>query len=723
MSKKSKPKTKDKNKSSSNRKFDLPERDDIMAFLREAGRPLARKQLAEAFTIRDPEIRRALGRRLKAMTRDGQLIRNRRGSYGLIEKMDLIKGRVIGHPDGYGFVVPDEGGKDLFLSARQMRTILNGDRVLVRQVSVDKRGKREGSLVEVLERANQQLVGRFYEDKGITYVIPDNKRINQDFLIPPQDKNKAKHGQYVVIDIVHQPEKHRQPIAKVLNIIGDGLDGSMAVDIAIRSYELPFEWPVAVDNDVKDLAEEIILDDVENRKDIRDIPLVTIDGADARDFDDAVYCEKEGNGWRLLVAIADVSHYVNKEMALDEEARLRGTSVYFPDRVIPMLPEILSNGLCSLKPDVDRYSLVCELNLDAKGKVKRTSFFKGIIKSAARLTYDEMQSIVVDKDSDARNKRGALVSHLDNLFQLYQLLHAERKKAGLIDFSSMESRFEFNDEGHIEAIHQVERNEAHRLIEEMMLSANVAAGEFLQKHEIHGLYRIHETPKLEKLENVRSLLSQIGLSLGGGEEPTAKDYAKLMKVIREREDAQMLETILLRSMPLAAYSMINEGHFGLGFPTYAHFTSPIRRYPDLMVHRAIEHVIAGNTAESFQYSQQAVLELAEHCCMTERRAEEASRDAVQRLKCAYMEDKVGEVFEGMVSSVTAFGLFVVLDNIYIEGLIHISNLPVDYYHHDEITHSLRGERGGKTFKLGQRLKVLLTRVDMDERKIDFELQE
>jgi ribonuclease R len=388
-----------------------------------------------------------------------------------------------------------------------------------------------------------------------------------------------------------------------------------------------------------------------------------------------------------------------------------------------MLPEILSNGLCSLKPDVERYSLVCELNLDAKGKVKCTTFFKGLIKSSARLTYDEMQSIVVDKDDDARNKRGELVTHLDDLFQLYQLLHAERKKNGLIDFSSMESRFEFDDEGNIAALHQVDRNEAHRLIEEMMLAANVAAGEFLQENDIFCMYRIHETPKVEKLENVRTLLSQLGLSLGGGEEPTSKDYAVLMKVIREREDTEMLETILLRSMPLAAYSIVNEGHFGLGFATYAHFTSPIRRYPDLMVHRAIEHITNGNTSETFQYSLQEMLELAEHCSMTERRAEEASRDAVQRLKCAFMKDKVGEVFEGMVSSVTAFGLFVVLDDIHIEGLIHISNLPVDYYHHDAITHTLRGERGGTVFKLGQRLKVLLTRVDLDERKIDFELQE
>lgn len=717
MSKKSKP------QSSSNKVFKLPEREAILTVLSEAGRPLKRKQFAEAFVIHDPEIRQALGRRLKAMERDGQLIRNRRGSYGLIEKMDLIKGRVIGHPDGYGFVVPDEGGKDLYLSGKEMRTILNGDRVLVRQVSVDKQGKREGALVEVLERANEQLVGRYYEESDIAYVVPDNKRLSQDLLISTKNKNQAKHGQYVVAKIVHQPEKHRQAIGEVLSIIGDGLDASMAVDIAIRSYDLPFEWPEDINNEIAGLTEEVDSENISDRTDCRDIPFITIDGEDARDFDDAVFCENQGGGWRLLVAIADVSHYVKKQSALDDEARLRGTSVYFPDRVIPMLPEILSNGLCSLKPEVDRYSLICELNIDAHGKVKHSSFFKGIIKSAARLTYTEMSEIVVEKDNDARKKREALVSHLDGLYQLYQLLHEERKKQGLIDFSSLESRFEFNDKGHIEAIHTVERNEAHRLIEEMMLVANVAAGEFLEKNEIPTMYRIHETPKLEKLENVRSLLSQLGLSLGGGEEPTSKDYAILMDVIRKRDDAQMLETVLLRSMPLASYSMVNEGHFGLGFPIYAHFTSPIRRYPDLMVHRGIVHIIEGNVAATFSYSPQQVLELAEHCSMTERRAEEASRDAAQRLKCAFMEDKVGETFSGMVSSVTSFGLFIVLDDIFIEGLIHISNLPVDYYHFDAITHTLRGERGGKVFKLGQKLDVLVTRVDLEERKIDFELKE
>ena len=718
---------KSKLQTSPNKVFKLPEREAILAFLREAQRPQKRKQFAEAFAIRDPEIRQALGRRLKAMERDGQLIRNRRGSYGLIEKMDLIKGRVIGHSDGYGFVVPDEGGKDLYLSGKEMRSILNGDRVLVRQVSVDKQGKREGALVEILERANTQLVGRYYEEDGIAYIVPDNKRINQNLLVPQNNKNEAKHGQYVVAKIVHQPEKHRQPIGEILSIIGDGLDASMAVSIAIRSYDLPFEWSKGVDNEIVGLTEKVDSNNISDRIDYRDIPFVTIDGEDARDFDDAVFCQKNDNkkeiGWRLLVAIADVSNYVKKESELDDEARLRGTSVYFPDRVIPMLPEVLSNGLCSLKPDVDRYSLVCELNIDVNGKVKNFCFYKGIIKSAARLTYTEMSAIVVEKDSDVRKKHNAIVSHLDDLYQLYQLLHGERKRQGLIDFSSHESRFEFNDAGDIEAIHTVERNQAHRLIEEMMLIANVAAGEFLEKNEVPTMYRIHETPKLEKLENVRSLLSQLGLSLDGGEKPSSKDYTKLMDMIKKRDDAQMLETVLLRSMPLASYSMVNKGHFGLGFQVYAHFTSPIRRYPDLMVNRAIAHMIKGDVATTFSYSSQQVLELADHCSMTERRAEEASRDSIQRLKCAFMEDKVGEMFSGTVSSVTSFGLFVMLDDMYVEGLIHISNLPVDYYHFDEITHTLSGERGGKLFKLGQKLDVLVARVDLEERKIDFQLKE
>lgn len=694
-----------------------------MDLLRKAGRPLTRKQLSESFKISDPDTKRALGRRLKAMTRDGQLIKNRRNAFGLIEKMDLIKGRVIGHPDGYGFVVPDEGGDDLYLSPKEMRSTLHADRVLVRQANVDRQGRREGKLVEVLERAHQQIVGRYYEDSGIAFVVPDNKRISQDILITGGGLSKAKPGHYVVVDLVSQPDKHRQPIGKIIEVLGEGDAVGIAVDIAIRSYDLPYEWPKSVNKEARQFKPVIDAAEVSRRKDLRNLPFVTIDGEDAQDFDDAVYCEKQGNGWRLLVAIADVSHYVIADSALDNEARLRGTSVYFPERVIPMLPEALSNGLCSLRPEEDRLAFVCELSLDANGKMTSHKFYKATICSSARLTYSEMAAMVVDKDETARNQRKPLLKHLDNLHIVYQLLHTERVRKGLIDFSSVESRFVFDENNQLEKISLVTRNDAHRLIEEMMLAANIAAAEYLEKNEIHALYRVHAKPKLEKLEEVRALLAQLGLTLGGGDKPTAADYASLVEKIRKRDDGEMLEMVLLRSMPLAVYSTVNEGHFGLGFDAYAHFTSPIRRYPDLMVHRAIEHMLQHGNAATYPYTQQTMLELAEHCSMTERRAEEASRDVSQRLKCVFMKDKEGQDFNGMVSSVTAFGLFVVLKDMFVEGLIHISNLPADYYHHDPITHSLRGERSGRKFQMGQDCRVRVTRVDLEERKIDFELLE
>ena len=702
-------------------KFLLPNRKKIIQFLGDIGRPQTRKELAIAFNISDVEIRRALGKRLKVMTQDGELVRNRRGSYGLLKKMDLYKGYVIGHPDGYGFVVPEEGGKDLFLSTKQMRTVLHGDNVVVRLISTDKKGRREGVLVEVLQRANHCIVGKFFKESGISYVVPDNKRISQDILISSLAKNKVKQGQYVVVEILHQPEKHRQPIGKILNIISDSSDADMAVDIAIRSHELPFKWPDEINNEINSLTTNVDANKFSDRDDYRNIPFVTIDGDDARDFDDAVFCEKNNNDWRLIVAIADVSYYVKQQSLLDNEAYLRGTSVYFPNRVIPMLPEILSNGLCSLKPNVDRLSLVCELNIDSCGRVKDSTFKKAIICSHARLTYTEMSGIVVDKNEKQREKYFSLLTHLDNLYKLYGLLHSNRKKEGLIDFSSIESRFIFNDEGGVDSIELMQRNNAHRLIEEIMLIANIAAGEFIEKHSKNGIYRIHDTPKEEKLKDLNLLLSKLGLSFEGRGKPTTKDYSSLVEKIRKREDGKMLETILLRSMPLAEYSTSNKGHFGLGFPVYTHFTSPIRRYPDLIVHRIISHLIDGKGSLLSSYKKQTMLELSMHCSSTERRAEDASRDAIQRLKCNFMKDKEGKTFQGIVSTVTSFGLFVLLDDLYVEGLIHISTLPADYYHYDSIAHTLTGERSGKIHTLGQKLAVTLIRVDIDERKIDFEL--
>ncbi len=657
------------------------------------------------------------------MAQDGQLIENRRGEYGLALRMDLVRGRIIGHADGYGFLVPDDGSPDLFLSAKEMRSLLHGDRAVVHVAGIDHRGRRLGALVEVLERSNQQVVGRYFQESGIGFVVPDNKRIHQDLLIPGNAAAGARSGQIVLAQIVEQPERHRQPIGRVKEVIGDHMAPGMAVDIAIRAHDLPRDWPEAVVRETHDLGEIIPGDIARAREDLRDLPLVTIDGEDARDFDDAVYCERAGRGWRLLVAIADVSHYVLPGTALDEEASERGNSVYFPDRVIPMLPEVLSNGLCSLNPGQDRLCMVCELSLDGKGQTQRVRFFEAIMRSAARLTYTEVAGMLVEGDRRLRQKYRMLIAPLDSLYALYRLLAALRRVRGAIDFDTTETRILINDDGRVEEITPLIRNDAHRMIEEFMLAANVATARFLQKHKLPTLFRVHDAPSDEKLADLHAFLAEFDLRLGGGKKPKAKDYARLIERVRERPDAHLIESVLLRSLELAIYSPQNIGHFGLGFDAYTHFTSPIRRYPDLLVHRAIRHQGRGYPTVEFPYHWDAMRVLGEHCSVTERRADEATRDAVQWLKCEFMLNRVGEIFDGMVTTVTSFGLFVELDAIYVEGLVHVTALPSDYYHFDPARHVLRGERAGKAYRLADRLKVKLARVNLDERKIDFELVE
>ena len=702
---------------------ELPEREAILNYLTDCNRPRSLRRIAEALGVEGSDARQALDKRLRAMQRDGQIIKNRREGYGLVDKMDLLRGRVIAHPDGYGFLKIDEGGNDLFLSPREMRGLLHGDRILARVTGIDKRGRREGALVEVLERANQQIVGRYHREGKIGFVVPDNKRLHQDVLIPPANAGKAKPGQYVVANIVRQPDRHTQPVGDIVEILGDHMAADLAVEIAIRTYGLPCEWPDDVIGETKRFTGEVNESDKKGRNDLRNLSLVTIDGEDARDFDDAVYCERQESGWRLLVAIADVSHYVRPGSALDEEAALRGNSVYFPRRVIPMLPEILSDGLCSLKPNVDRLCLVCELNINKQGKVKNFRFFKGVMRSASRLTYTEVAAILVDKDASLRKRYESLLPYLDNLYNLYQLVHKHRQSNAVIDFDSSESRFVFDENGKVENIHSFERNDAHRLIEEFMLSANVAAAQFLLEHEMPVLFRIHETPKEEKLKDLRAFLGELGLSLGGGEEPSAKDYAHLLEHIEARDDRHLIETVLLRSLPLAVYSADNVGHFGLAFPAYTHFTSPIRRYPDLLIHRAIRHLLYHNSVEGFTYQKDDMHKSGAHCSMTERRADEAAREIVQWHKCEFMQEKVGEVFDGTISGVTSFGIFVELDDIYVEGLVHVTALPIDYYHFDPIGHRLRGERNGRCYRLASRVKVMVMRVNLDDKKIDFELVE
>lgn len=704
-------------------KYDHPiaSREYIMQRLADEGMPMTQAQIAADLKISDEQGLEALRRRLRAMERDGQLICNRRGDYGLVQKMDLVRGRVIGHPDGFGFLVPDEGGDDLFLSAREMRVLMHGDRAMARVSGIDRRGRREGAIVEVLERNTTRVVGRFYCEHGIGTVSPDNKRIRHDVVIPADQQASAAHGQIVIAELMAQPTKRTQAVGRIVEILGDHMAPGMEIDVAIRAHNLPLEWPTAVEAEVARLGDEVPEQAKQGREDLRLLPLVTIDGADARDFDDAVFCERQGKGWRLLVAIADVSSYVVPGTALDAEAKLRGTSVYFPQRVIPMLPEILSNGLCSINPNTDRLCMVCEMQVNSAGKVERHRFFEGVMRSHARLTYEDVAAMVVEGDTTLGQKYAAVLPHLHELYALYKALRHARDLRGAVDFETTETRIIFGAQRKIESIVPVVRNDAHKLIEECMIAANVAAAEFLLEHEIPALYRVHDGPGAEKLTDLRSFLAELGLSLGGGDKPEPKHYATLLASIQDRPDTHLIQTVLLRSLAQAVYTPDNNGHFGLALEGYTHFTSPIRRYPDLLVHRAIRHCLSRKAVAKFEYSHDAMQSFGEHCSMTERRADEATRDAVTWLKCEYMMDKIGEEFEGVITGVTSFGLFVELKDIYVEGLVHVTALNNDYYHFDTGKHRLLGERTNTVYRLADKLHVKVMRVNMDDRKIDFEL--
>lgn len=699
----------------------IPSRELILQLIEQQGKPLARKDIAVAFHLESEDDLEALRRRLRAMERDGQVLFNRGQQYCLVDNKNLIVGRVIGHADGFGFVRPDDGSDDLFLSPREMNPLLHNDRALVRVAGVDKKGRREGALVEILERNTHEIVGRLYKEDGFTYVVPDNKNIAQTVLIPKGGVGKAKQGQIVVAQITEQPTKLHQPMGRIIEVMGDHLAPGMEIEMAIRSYELPNTWSAELLDEIKPLTPEVPESAKENRVDIRDLPLVTIDGEDARDFDDAVYCKKTPKGWKLLVAIADVSHYVQVGTELDKEAHKRSTSVYFPEQVIPMLPEILSNGLCSLNPNVDRLCMVCELLIDSEGNVLRSKFFEAVMRSHARLTYTEVAQMLVQGDKTLAKKYASLMPHLKEMYALYQVMRTAREQRGAMDFDTLETRIVFGENRKIEKIVPVVRNDAHKLIEEFMITANGAAARFLNSKKIPKLLRIHEGPSTDKLFNLKTFLGEMGLKLGGGATPTPLDYMHLVDSIQNRPDAHLIQTVLLRSMSQAVYSPELKGHFGLALEAYAHFTSPIRRYPDLLVHRAIRHVLQGKKAESFVYGVPDMVVLGEHCSANERRADDATRDVTSWLKCEYMLDKIGEDFTGIISAVTGFGFFVELAEIYVEGLVHISNLGQDYFHFDPTSHQLKGERSGINFRLGDSVKVKVVRVDLDEKKIDFEL--
>src|SRR5579883_2754860 len=637
-------------------------------------------------------------------------------------KLDLIAGMVLANAEGYGFLRPDEGGDDLYLSPAQMRQVLHGDRVLASVVGVDRRGRRQGAIREVLERRPPRLVGRVVEEHGVVVVDPDDKRLHQDVLIPPDARNGARAGQIVIAEITDPPTQQRGPIGRVISVLGERLQPSLIVEMAIASHGLPYEWPMQVTREAENIEQRVTKSQHKGRIDLRDVPLLTIDGADARDFDDAVYAEPlHGGGFKLIVAIADVSYYVQPETPLDEEAYRRGTSVYFPGFVVPMLPETLSNGICSLNPDVERLCMVCEMRIDAHGETTRAKFYPGLMRSHARLTYERVWQAIGEDDKAARRGLKAVLPQLENLHALYRLLAKQRARRGAIDFDTGEVKYKLDAKGNVTSLGAQPRNDAHRLIEECMIAANVQAAKFLAKKKIPAPYRVHAPPPAGKYEDLLEFLREYKLKLPPIEKVTPADFSKLLAKTRDRVEAGLIQSVLLRSQSLASYQPANHGHFGLALDAYAHFTSPIRRYPDLLIHRAIKQVLARHPL-----SLDALPELkkaGEHCSMTERRADDATTEVTDWLKCEFMMDKVGQEFSGVISGVTSFGIFVELLDIYVEGLVHIATLPDDYYQFDPIRHTLTGDRMGRRFRLGDPVKVKVSRVDLDQCQIDFVLAE
>ena len=732
--------------------YSIPSREEILGVLRKASDPQTLSSIADALSVKESELD-GLTRRLAAMERDGQIKPDRKGRIQLANTANFIEGRVSCHRDGYGFLLPDEGD-DVFLPEKEMQKVLHGDRVQVRVIGLDRRGRPEGTIVEVLVRANTHVIGRLVHENGVWLVVPEDKRIAHDILLAVAP-GKAKAGQVVSVELTEQPSRYSQPIGKIAEVLGEIDDPGMEIEIAVRKYGVPHEFSEAAKAAASKLPSEVKPADLEDRVDLRDIPMVTIDGEDARDFDDAVYCEPvkigRGTGFRLIVAIADVSHYVKPNDALDIDALERSTSVYFPRRVIPMLPEKLSNGLCSLNPDVDRLTMVCDAVISAKGDIQAYQFYPAVIHSAARLTYTEVAAVLGNTRGPEATRRAALLPHLQNLYDLFQVLLQSRRVRGAIDFETTETYIVCNAAGKIEQILPRTRNDAHKLIEECMLAANVCAADFMERNKHHGMFRIHAGPTEQKLNQLRTFLKQLGLSLGGSGSPAASDYAELMEKIKLRPDAIMLQTMLLRSMQQAVYSPDNIGHFGLSYDAYAHFTSPIRRYPDLLTHRVIKAILQGkryhpkdietenlNTqlspaARKMQAKDRAAGKkksegdvaiweaLGIHCSANERRADEASRDVEAWLKCYFVRDKLGEEFTGTISGVAAFGIFVQLDALFIEGMVHVTDLGSDFFQFDEARHELRGERTGMRYQLTDRVTVQVSRVDLDARRIDLRL--
>lgn len=725
---------------------DVPMREDILAFFRSQGDDLTTEMLVEHFKIEREATLIGLQRRLTAMVRDGQLA-NRAGTWHMVKSNPaILEGKVQGHRDGFGFFIPDNKElPDVYLPPIEMRKVLHGDRVRVNPTGSYK-GKLEGSIVEVLERSTSSLVGRVLNENGHFVVVPEDQRIKHDVYIAPADLAGAEHGQVVACEIIRQPSRHVPPQGKITEVLGEIDDPGMEIEIAVRKFDVPHQFSEATLAQAAKLPSRVMAADLQGRVDLRDLPFFTIDGEDARDFDDAIYGEltevPSGKGtkqaWRLLVAIADVSHYVQPGQPIDDDAIERGTSVYFPRRVIPMLPESLSNGICSLNPDEDRLVLVCDMLVHATGAYAGTvqgyQFYPAVICSHARTTYTQVWDIIQQPDGPTARELAVVRDQVLELYDLYQLFAQQRANRGALDFDTVETQIVCNDMGKIERIEPLHRNHAHRLIEEFMLAANTCAADFLTRTNRLGLYRVHEGSTPEKLGQLREYLRGMGLSLGGGDEPSSLDFSKLLNAVKARDDYEVIQTMIMRSMSQAIYTPENSGHFGLAYKSYTHFTSPIRRYPDLLNHRVIKAQLKRRKympkVEGFERAPDEPLKEYEHSVWErlgvvlsayERRADEASYDVQAWLKCWYVREHIGEVFSGKVTGVTNFGLFVTLDNFYVEGLVHISELGSEYFQYNESMHELRGERTGKRYRLTDEVHVQITRVDLEARRIDFAL--
>jgi ribonuclease R len=692
----------------------IPSRDEILAAMEQVGEPLTLETLAPQFEIHTEQHRRALEARLRAMVRDGQLLFNRAQEFCLTKHLDLVTGKVQAHRDGFGFLRPDDGGDDIYLPAREMQILWDEDRIAVRTTDT-KRG-REGHLVEILARGKTQIVGQFRRERGIDSVF-ESGDTRTEVLIARGASLGAKPGDIVAVEVLEHPTKRSHAIGRVVELVGRDDQPGIDTEVAMLAHGIPRDWPDEVLAEAREFPTEVPAKAKVGREDLRELALVTIDGADAKDFDDAVYCERREGGWRLIVAIADVSHYVQPDTPLDREGRARGTSVYFPDRVVPMLPEALSNGLCSLKPDVDRLCLACEMEVSARGEVTRSRFFDAVMRSAARLTYEEGAEILATPRPTG--KHAGLKPALEQLHEVYEAFARVRKSRGAIDFDLPETKIVLDERGQVSSVRPVERVVTHKIIEECMIAANVESAKRIRKGRIPGLYRVHEGPDADRLEELALFLRTFGYKLSSPSKISPKEINRIIASVAGRPEAELVETVVLRSMKQARYQPGNLGHFGLALEAYSHFTSPIRRYPDLLVHRAIKWLNAKGSTKGFRYQLPEMEQLGEHCSSTERRADAAVREVAETLKCVYLKARVGETFDVIVSGVVAFGLFVRMPELSTDGLVHVTALPRDYYHRDATGTVLTGERSGTAYRLTQRLQVRLAAVNVEERKIDF----